>query len=84
MVDREMVALDLADDQQALVNTVLDKASTRFNYEEFGGAPLLGVGGNVLVGHGGSTLRAVKQMIRRAVEVVREDIPTSIASALPA
>ena len=54
----------------------------RFDYERLGGAPLLGVKGNVLITHG----RARRRMIGFAVEVgaaaARARIPDRIANAL--
>jgi glycerol-3-phosphate acyltransferase PlsX len=34
-----------------------------FNYAEYGGAPLLGINGNVVIGHGSSSSKAVKNAI---------------------
>ncbi|MGA2140910.1 MAG: phosphate acyltransferase PlsX [Brevinematales bacterium] len=42
--------------------------------EQYGGAPLLGVNGNVYIGHGKSGRRAVKFGIKAAVNSVRRDI----------
>ncbi|MCA6073837.1 phosphate acyltransferase PlsX [Fulvivirga sedimenti] len=35
----------------------------RFNYEEIGGSPILGVNGNVVIGHGKSSPKAIENMI---------------------
>ncbi|MBD3335589.1 MAG: phosphate acyltransferase PlsX [Candidatus Eisenbacteria bacterium] len=48
-----------------LVKPVLSRIRARFNYEEYGGAPLLGVNGSVVIAHGSSSVTA----IRNAVEV---------------
>ena len=60
----------------------LDRIRRRFDYERLGGAPLLGVKGNVLITHG----RAKRRMIGFAVEVgaaaARARIPERIADAL--
>ncbi len=42
--------------------------------EQYGGAPLLGVNGNVYIGHGKSGRRAVKYAIKAAANAVRHDI----------
>ncbi len=42
--------------------------------EQYGGAPLLGVNGNVYIGHGKSGREAVKFAIKAAVNAVRHDI----------
>ncbi|MCR4437980.1 MAG: phosphate acyltransferase PlsX [bacterium] len=53
-----------------------------FDYQEYGGAPLLGVDGVCIVGHGRSTPRAVKNAIREAVKMVREGVNQHIAAEL--
>ena len=42
---------------------VKDPYIDRFNYEIYGGTPILGVNGNVIVGHGISNSTAIKNMI---------------------
>ena len=44
------------------------------NYAEYGGAPLLGVNGIVIIGHGRSNFLAVKNAIRAAVEELSRDL----------
>ncbi len=51
-----------------LAKPALKKVFKEMDYEEFGGIPLLGVNGVVIIGHGSSSPRAVF----RAVEVARE------------
>ena len=56
----------------------------RFNPEEYGGAPLLGVDGNVFIGHGSSTARAVERMILAAAEAAEQHLVRSLSEALHA
>lgn len=42
----------------------------RFNYEEYGGTPVLGVSSTVIIGHGRSTPRAIANMILKAENVL--------------
>ncbi len=42
--------------------------------EQYGGAPLLGVNGNVLIGHGKSGRTAIKFGIKAAADAVRHDV----------
>lgn len=53
-----------------------------FDYQEYGGVPLLGVNGNVIIGHGKSTPKAFKNMISRAVDLIDNDINKQIQNAL--
>ena len=45
----------------------------RVDYSEYGGAPLLGVGGLVLVGHGRSSAKAVRNAIAMAYRLASSD-----------
>ncbi len=82
LVGEEMERLKFDDNQKALVKKLLGSISKRFNYEEYGGAPLLGVAGNVLIGHGSSSARAIEQLILTASRVVEHNIPEAITEAI--
>ena len=46
-----------------------DEYLDRFNYENYGGTPILGVNAPVIIGHGISNAKAFKNMIFTAKEV---------------
>jgi len=52
-----------------------------FNYEEVGGSPILGVNGNVIIGHGISSPKAVKNMMHQAYQLVKAQISDKIKTA---
>ncbi len=54
----------------------------RFNYENYGGLPVLGVNGNVIIGHGISNDIAIKSMILATRDVVESKLNERIAEAL--
>ncbi len=54
------------------------------SYETYGGSPLLGVNGVVIIAHGSSTSLAIKNAIRVAVETVEHQINPRIEEALSA
>lgn len=54
----------------------------RLDYREYGGAPLLGVDGVVVIGHGRSDAKAVKNAIRAAVQAVKGRMLESIRVGL--
>lgn len=56
----------------------LNRLKKRSDYEEYGGAPLLGVGGVCIIGHGSSSANAVKNAIRVAKEMIVNNINKSI------
>jgi len=53
-----------------------------FSYEAEGGAPLLGVDGVSIIGHGSSSALAVKNMVLRAEEMVNHDISRLIENSI--
>ncbi|MFP4370195.1 MAG: phosphate acyltransferase PlsX [Bacteroidota bacterium] len=66
----------------AMTVPVLKQILKQFDYQEYGGVPLLGVNGNVIIGHGKSTPLAIKNMINRAVEMSQKELNRKIADAL--
>jgi glycerol-3-phosphate acyltransferase PlsX len=52
------------------------------DYQEHGGVPLLGVNGVSIIGHGGSTAKAIKNMVFRAEEMVQRGVNTMIQNAM--
>jgi glycerol-3-phosphate acyltransferase PlsX len=59
------------------------RASLReMDYEEFGGVPVLGVNGVSIIGHGGSSPKAIKNMILKAAEVAQSQINKYIEEAM--
>lgn len=64
------------------VAPVLKKIFKEFDYQEYGGVPLLGVNGVVMIGHGKSSPKALSTMILKSVEFVKKDINQKIGFAL--
>lgn len=54
----------------------------RFNYENYGGLPVLGVNGNVIIGHGISNDIAIKSMVLATRDVVESRLSDRIREAL--
>ena len=52
----------------------LERIKNRFDYSERGGAPLLGVDGVVVIGHGRSDAKAVKNAVLLTLKMVRHRI----------
>lgn len=53
----------------------------RFNYENLGGSPVLGVNGAVVIGHGISNARAIANMLLRCHEIAASGLHKKIKSA---
>jgi glycerol-3-phosphate acyltransferase PlsX len=54
----------------------------RIDYAEYGGAPLLGVNGCVIISHGKSNAKAIKNGIKQAITYIRNDVTAKIATAI--
>jgi phosphate acyltransferase len=72
---------------QASVGFLLSRSAfrsfkSRLDYSEYGGAPLLGVKGCVIICHGRSTAKAVKNAIRFAAEFSRQKLAEKIQSSI--
>ena len=53
----------------------------RFNYEQYGGSPILGINGSVVVGHGISSPEAVKNMVLLSRDMVESGLIEKIRAA---
>lgn len=53
----------------------------RFNYEVYGGTPILGVNSDVIIGHGISNDKAIDKMLSLAYEVARSGLTKKIKEA---
>ncbi|MBD1434140.1 MULTISPECIES: phosphate acyltransferase PlsX [Sphingobacterium] len=53
----------------------------RFNYERYGGSPILGVNAPVIIGHGISTPEAIKNMVLLSKDMIESQIIDKIRSA---
>ncbi len=61
-----------------LLKSSLKEAKDSIDYSEYGGAPLLGVDGLVLISHGRSSPKAIKHAIRAAIREVEYNILVKI------
>lgn len=58
-----------------------DEYFDRFNYENYGGTPILGINSDVIIGHGISNEIAVKNMLLHAYEVAESGLTKKIKKA---
>jgi glycerol-3-phosphate acyltransferase PlsX len=84
MCQKEMDRQALTPDERELVGGVFGEVRKGFDPESQGGAPLLGVNGNVLVGHGRSTPDAIAQMIHSAADLASGDVVHALEDAFSA
>jgi len=78
----EMTATPLRKLAAAVLAPGLRGLKARLDPDAYGGAPLLGVRGVCIIGHGSSGAYAVSQAIRVAATAVRNDLTAAIAEAI--
>jgi len=61
---------------------IQDEYFNRFNYEDYGGTPILGINSTVIVGHGISNAKAIKNMITLAQDVTQAQLKEKIKLVL--
>ena len=64
------------------MKNVFKKLKKQIDYAEYGGAPLLGVDGNVIICHGKSNAKAMKNAVFQAILAVENNVNDKILSAL--
>ena len=66
----------------ATQDKAFDAFKKRLDYSEYGGAPLLGVRGVCIVGHGSSNEKAIMNGIRVAAEFAQAQVNSGIEAAM--
>ena len=61
--------------------SIKDAYFDRFNYEDYGGTPILGVNSTVIIAHGISKAKAIKNMILLSANVVEAKLSEKISTA---
>ncbi|MFA5778923.1 MAG: phosphate acyltransferase PlsX [Elusimicrobiota bacterium] len=65
-----------------ILKSVFKHIKKKIDYDEYGGAPLLGVNGVCIIGHGSSNAKAVKNGIRLCIESVKNNIIENIKTEI--
>jgi glycerol-3-phosphate acyltransferase PlsX len=81
-ISKGIKTLELSSEEAEKVVKVLKVSLSQFNYENVGGVPFLGVDGVSLVGHGGSSPKAMKNMVLNAVKCVENNVNDKIVASL--
>jgi len=82
VIKEEIKKSPLATVGALLSRPAFDKVKKRLDYAEFGGAPLLGVDGVVIVAHGRSNAKAIKNAVRVAKQAVEGGMLVAIKEGL--
>lgn len=64
--------------EQGMMNEFVD----RTNYENYGGSPIIGINGNVIIAHGASTPKAIMNMIKLCQNIVKSNVCQKIKAAV--
>ena len=57
---------------------IRDEYFERFNYEQYGGTPILGIDANVVIGHGISNAKAISNMVLQTRDMVNAQLSLQI------
>jgi phosphate acyltransferase len=78
------IMLKLAESFHTIIKNrnIQDSYLDRFNYEDYGGTPILGINANVIIAHGISKALAIKNMIILSKEVAEVKLYEKISQAL--
>ena len=82
MMKAEIGRQQLSPEAAQTVGGVFKGMLAPFDYQAFGGVPMLGIDGTVVIGHGGSSARAIRQMVLGTVDLVEQNLTSRIARAL--
>ena len=82
MIKREVAHLTAGRIAYLLLKPALKNFKKKTDYDEYGGAPLLGINGTCIISHGRSTAKAIKNAIRVASDIAENKVYETIASAV--
>ncbi len=82
MLKREVVNLTAGRIGYLLIKPALRNFKKKTDYDEYGGAPLLGINGTCIISHGRSTAKAIKNAIRVASDLAENKVYEIISSAI--
>lgn len=82
MLKREVANLTAGRIGYLLMKPALRNFKKKTDYDEYGGAPLLGINGTCIISHGRSTSKAIKNAIKVASDFAENKVYETIASAI--
>jgi phosphate acyltransferase len=82
MLKFEIAAIKTGKLGYLMIKPALRNFKKRTDYDEYGGAPLLGINGSCIISHGRSSAKAIKHAIRVAAEMSRQRLHEKIAATI--
>ena len=78
----QLIIMQAYNDNPAAFASMPELCKAVSNFEEYGGAPLLGLNGICIIGHGSSTPKAIRNAIRVANEFAIAKVPEQISNRI--
>jgi len=82
MLKREVANLTAGRIGYLLLKPALRNFKKKTDYDEYGGAPLLGINGTCIISHGRSTSKAIKNALRVASDFAENKVYETISAAI--
>src|SRR5208283_4755544 len=82
MLKREVMSAATAKLGYLMLKPAIRNFRKRTDYDEYGGAPLLGINGSCIISHGRSSSKAIKNAIRVSSEMAKQKVHEMIAQTL--
>ncbi len=82
VIKREIKSSILSKLGGLLLKPAFKRVAKSLDYTEYGGAPLLGIDGITIIGHGSSNAKAIKNAVRAASESIDAELVNSIKANL--
>jgi glycerol-3-phosphate acyltransferase PlsX len=82
MLRKEVAHLSAGRIGYLLIKPALKSFKRKTDYDEYGGAPLLGINGTCIISHGRSTAKAIRNAMRVASDFAEKKVYDIIASAI--
>jgi glycerol-3-phosphate acyltransferase PlsX len=80
MLKREITSVSTGRVGYLLMKPAIRNFKKRTDYDEYGGAPLLGINGSCIISHGRSTSKAIKNALRVAADYSRKRVFEAIST----
>jgi glycerol-3-phosphate acyltransferase PlsX len=80
MLKREITSVSTGRVGYLLMKPAIRNFKKRTDYDEYGGAPLLGINGSCIISHGRSTSKAIKNAVRVAADYSRKRVFEAIST----
>jgi len=82
MLKREIAHLTAGRIAYLLMKPALKNFKKKTDYDEYGGAPLLGINGTCIISHGRSTAKAIRNAMRVASDLAEKEVHETVATAI--